>query len=217
MKVIKGKMRAPESKALYYLNALQRFTEKNAYVSFDELADKDNLVKYVYLGIKWFSYVAEMETKAYTREHVEEEHRLIESILDAIGLITPAQLTQMFPPEKRFDGKKRAYKDYFSTMEALNKLEPDKPIGDDRTVFDTLWDYQNWDVNLFMVACMANLNRIRQLNGEPDLMDELFQEQRVDSYTLHETEGYLQNNRTGEVFKLPKPKKRIPRNLKVHR
>ena len=78
-----------------------------------------------------------------------------------------------------------------------------------------LWDYQNRDIRNFEVNKMCTLSDMRRLEGHKGLMEEFMEAQGVPSYTLHEKEGCMVNNMTGEVLKISKPKKRVPKYLKV--
>lgn len=92
-----------------------------------------------------------------------------EAIKLIMSLLTPKQFINIFPIEKTYDGAKYECKDYFSTMEMVNSLDQDSPIGD--KIDDFLWDYMNRDTRLFQVETMSLISDIMRANGEPGLME----------------------------------------------
>mgnify|MGYP006926258723 CR=1 FL=1 len=215
MKVIQGKKNMEVPRWAYYREALNRFCQGNKQKTYQEMKEDGSLVKFVFLNVKAIPGI-QGNRKNYTRESIESDFMLNSIVLQSIGMFTPEQLMQYFPPERSYDGKKCGCKDCFTSLKAIAKLEKDKPIGDEDKVVKLLWDYHNWDLDEFMVEWMMTVSRMRQLDGRPGVMEEFLQKQGVDTYTYHEQEGYMQNNRTGEVTKIFKPKKRVPKYIKVH-
>lgn len=82
--------------------------------------------------------------------------QLGELIADQIGKLTPRKLMRLFPVEKVYDGDKQGCKDYFSTMEHIEKFGLDKKIDD---AMDFLWDYVNDDIAEFMVSYMCMISK----------------------------------------------------------
>ncbi len=66
--------------------------------------------------------------------------------------LTPRQIVQMFPIEKRYDGKRWGCKDYFTTAAYLKTLDMDDPIADQRKMMDFFWEYQNIELVEFWIA-----------------------------------------------------------------
>ena len=62
-------------------------------------------------------------------ERIEAVYRECSQIMAALGKLTPEELVQMFPIKKEYDGERWGVKDYFYVREAIERLEPDKPIG----------------------------------------------------------------------------------------
>lgn len=215
MKVIEGKKNMEVPRWAYYREALNRFCQRNMQKTYQEMKEDGSLVKFVFLNVKAIPGIQD-NRKNYTRESIKNDFMLNSIVLQSIGMLTPEQLMQYFPPERSYDGKKCGCKDCFTSLKAIAKLEKDKPIGDEDKVVNLLWDYHNWDLDGFMVEWMMTVSRMRQLDGKPGVMEEFLQKQGVDTYTYHKQEGYMQNNRTGEVAKIFKPKKRVPKYIKVH-
>lgn len=76
-------------------------------------------------------------------------------------------------------------------------------------------DYQNWDINHFMVTFMLVVSRMRVLQGGMDIMEEWLEKQGVPTYSYYEDKGIMVNRQTGEVAKVEKPKTRVPKYMKV--
>lgn len=216
MEIIQGKKNAEVPRWTYYLSALNRFHQKNMQKTYQEMKEDGSLVKFVYLNVKTIPGIQDYR-KIYTREAIEDDFMINSIVLQSIGMFTPEQLMQYFPPERSYDGEKYGCKDCFTSLKAIGELEKGKPIGEEDKVIELLWDYHNWDLDKFMVGWMMTISRMRQLAGRPGVMEEFLQDQGVDTYTYHEQEGYMQNNRTGEISKISKPKKRIPKQIRLHR
>lgn len=212
MQVIQGNKKEKTPKWVHYSRAFIRFMNKYETATAENLAP-DERKKYIFLGVN--SLIHWETDKTVTKEVADSEFTLISSIMGAIGLITPAELMQIFPVEKTYDGEKIQSKDYFSTMEAIQKLDEMMPIGAHEDVISLLWDYDNMVIRLFMVRWMGAVSNLRRLEGYEDPFTEFMRDKNIPSYTLHKKEGYIQNNLTGEITKASKVKKRTPRYLKV--
>ena len=88
-------------------------------------------------------------------------------LIDAISVLTPRELTQIFPITKRYDGARWQEKDYFYTMDKLSRINMDRPIREQVEVFDLLLDYINRDIELFMIEVIYAMNNKRQIDGRP--------------------------------------------------
>lgn len=210
MKLIQGKKKQRISRGRPYSEAFIRLLCKGSK-TFEDLVVRGEITKYVYLGVRAMEELSLAKKKVYEWEEVEAEASILSTLIMAIGLLTPSQFIQTFPADKKYDGEKYCTKDYFSSMEAIRALDPSKPIGDEDAVLNLLWDYQNWNINLFMVEWMASLSRVCRMQGRMDPMEEFLRDQGVATYTLHEEEGYIHNNLTGEVAKIQKPKPKKPK------
>jgi hypothetical protein len=70
-----------------------------------------------------------------------------------MALLTPREFTNIFPIEKVYDGAKYETKDYFFTVQAIEKIGWDSVIDDD--IVEFLWDYTNIYVSLFLVEMLG--------------------------------------------------------------
>jgi hypothetical protein len=75
-----------------------------------------------------------------------------------IGQLTPRELMEIFPVEKRFDGAKWGVKDYFTTMDAVRAHGMDVPLHESANLSKFLHDYQNPDVSDMVVNFMCALS-----------------------------------------------------------
>jgi len=96
---------------------------------------KPDIYKAIYHGVSFGAVLDEKQTAL----NPEELFAFFESVNTLIGILTPIELTGIFPIDKIYDGAKWQLKDYFSTMDALNKYGMDKPIGEN--YMQVLWTY----------------------------------------------------------------------------
>lgn len=141
------------------------------------------------------------------------EFQIISNINFLVGYLTPKEFQTIFPIEKRFDGKKYGFKDYFFTKNLIKDLGEDEKIGEKSREF--LWSYQNEEISDFIVNTMCIMSAIRRAEGQKGIMEEFLEENGVPTYTMYENEKgkkFLVNNSTGETMAVKKPR---PRHLKV--
>lgn len=86
------------------------------------------------------------------------------AVLNTIGLLTPRQLLNVFPVEKRYNGERYSTKDYFSTMQALEVYGMDRLIG--KNASSLLWDYANIDTRYFLVGYWNVLDELQCMGCE---------------------------------------------------
>lgn len=146
-----------------YLDAFIETIEK--YKDAIELNDVKMYVKRaVFYGVKLIN-LKEIYDKT-TLETVENTFELASSIKSLMGLLTPGELMTIFPVDKVYNGTKWGTKDYFYTMDCINKLDPKELIGEEN-ILNFLWDYTNIDLMLFSVNLMGYASKLRQLEGCP--------------------------------------------------
>jgi hypothetical protein len=101
--------------------------------------------------------------------------RIVKEFLSAL---TPRELLQTFPVTKFYDGEREESADYYSTMEKFKNLDMDKPFHrqvEDMT--DWLWGYQNTWLMLYLTNLFSVVSKLRQFDGEDDLLTGFFKEQ----------------------------------------
>lgn len=160
-------------KALLYLNALGK--------KLAEPVTRDSMKQIVWLGVR---YLRE-ERQAGREKNTELWQAIADQVYYFMAQLTPREFTILFPPEKSYDGEKWQEKDYFSTMELLARMDMDQPIGWDEKLFDFLWDYQNWDVSLFLVEYLSLMDKQMRAMGKDGPMDKLIDTLGIKPYYLN--------------------------------
>lgn len=177
-----------------YARAIDRFAVTHKGI---KKMSKDDFKKLLYLQIKYIEAVNREKSQrndvAFYKKTPMERFKLLDAIVKMIGMLKPAELLEMFPVDKHYKGHKRQFKDYFYTMNEINKLDPDEPIGE--KAFELLWDYQNWTLTFFMLETMSAMNLARMYEGKADMIDML----EVFSYEAEE-----EANKRPEYLKLVK-------------
>lgn len=147
-----------------YFRALFRFQIKHPKYKNPKKLGREDLKRYVFLGVKAFGkecFNNRDNSKIKSMERINWLYERSHSIMAAIGLLTPRELMQMFPVTKDYGGDKGGYKDYFWTIENLGKLPPDKPIGSPQDAADVLWNYVNQDTECFFFTWMDSIDDLK--------------------------------------------------------
>ena len=150
--------------------------------------------KIITAGVKYIIASRNHKNKRGMNE-IQSRYELIDILFMFLGMQTPKRMMQLFPPEKRYDGGKD-FKDYFSTMKFIMGLSQDEPIGDERNVFNFLWDYENFELTEFAIEFMDNMEDMAHQHGEAGPGDKLIEEMGLETYTL------CKDERTGQEFML---------------
>lgn len=211
LKVIDGiRKEKPDYYELYskvFINKLQVASDK--YKTAEEY-DKDTLKKLIWSGVKM---IIASESRSNNKEGLESKFSLVTFINSLLALLTPREFQNIFPINKEFDGEKWEVKDYFYTRKYIEEFGEDKVIGEEIDKF--LWEYQNWTISFYMLEMMGIASDLRQLETGKSIMEEFLEEQGVPTYSIHDgVDGkrYIENNQTGEVSEVKKPR---PRYLRV--
>lgn len=220
LRVITGSTPVRRPDLELYRRALLRFHGRCGEVirpdTMEQWSKNEDFKKFLFLTVRFVRYGRKQLRDAIANEEdAKMQMDFMFSVLDMVSLLTPRELMQMFPVEKRYDGDKYQEKDYFYTMENLQGLNWDEGIRGQMDVFELLYDYQNIDLNLLMVEVMMSMSIMRQFQGGSGIMEEFIEEQGVTPHILHEKEGYLYDPATGKSQPVIKPKKRVPKWVKV--
>lgn len=190
-----------------YRNAFFRIGEQLD----DKKIDRLKLKQVVFYGIKYLNSME--EPKELDLEVVVTKLRFIRLVELFLSQLTPAELISIFPVSKTFDGDKYGCKDYFYTMQKINQMGINEVIGD--KLHDLLWDYQNTDIELFMVAILSNASDLCRLNGQKGIVEQWCDDNGIATYSMHKDANgreYIQNNTTGRTAKV---RRKIPKYLRV--
>lgn len=142
-------------------DAYMRFIKQHKeYTDLQKMSQED-LKKFIFLGVNYFGKRPDHTHRIMpSEEDLEAKYMQLNHIMQAIGMLTPTTLMQMFPIIKDYDGKKYGEKDYYYTMKAIGRLNPHKPIGSAQQAAQLLWDYENNSLRFFSikwVGCISDL------------------------------------------------------------
>jgi len=178
----------------------------------------DQRKQLIYLGVK----IVLIPCKCFRQQQIPEKEKLenifitMEVIESLIAEITPRDLTTIFPIEKRYDGDKYEIKDYFSTMEKLNKIGMDNPITE-KNVFSLLFDYQNQYLCDYACEKMCVASGLRKHQGLPGIMEVFMEQHNLKGYKMMtDADGkkFLYDPEEQTTYKVSKPRPRYLRVIK---
>ncbi|GAA0121731.1 hypothetical protein UT300018_10470 [Clostridium faecium] len=186
-----------------YYNTLTEYV--NAYKENEEMDLKPFIKKLIVYGVKAIN--TKLDPEYIKREEAEMDFQFVSIIKDLMGTLTPKEFMQLYPIAKEYNGHKYSMKDYFYTRNYIETLDQDKPIGDEMLNF--LWEYHNWELTDFNIEIMEYISRIRRLDGQTSLGEELASIMGLKTYTMHKDQKgtkFMVDNETGKTTKLCKPK-----------
>lgn len=169
---------------------------------------QNDLMKVAYAGVK---YIVGLKNIKHAYEKLDMEYpedinsiettfNLISSIFTVMSGLNPRNFMMTFPVSKEFDGEKWCSKDYFTTMNEINKLDIDKPIGV-KNMENLLWDYQNDLISGYYAEFLCTASAMRRAQGGKGIMEEWCEEMNIPTYTINKKDGYILNNQTGSISK----------------
>lgn len=178
-----------------YLNALI-----NAVNEYKDNTDQD-VTKVIFYGVKIIN--SGRGAKGYNE--ALSCFQLASVIKELMGKLTPAQFMNIFPIEKDFKGHKWEMKDYFYTMDYINTLDTNKPIGEE--ILNFLMEYTNREITFFNVEVTGCLSTLRQHDGHLDIFEEFIASQGKETEnTFKNSKGEVLYIRHGKPEKLQKIK-----------
>ncbi len=137
-----------------------------------EVKTRDDLKRRVSMEIRFMPQLIDDPSLSDSAEIISD--------VEDIGKLTPRELAQLFPAEKRYDGC-GDFKDYFTSAEFLNSLE-DEPMGAEGAL-RFLWDYQNEQLTEFNLLVMKAVDNDRKRQGKPSMGEEFAKEMGIPLYT----------------------------------
>lgn len=193
-----------------YHNAIYKAMSNNKGKKIDDY-QQDDLMKIALAGIKYINSVREIRREnarigtdyVQTLEGSKATFDLVDAIFTVMGHIKLKNLVITFPITKDFDGDKWGCKDYFYTMDALSKMDWDKPIGRDN-IADLLWDYENDDLRYAYVEFTCAMSAIYRSQTGKSIAEQWCDDMGIDTYTIDAENGIMKNNHTGEISKVKK-------------
>lgn len=187
-----------------YERAYNRLLER--YKSNPEDA-KAAIKKLMFLGVK--RIITRHEPALITQELADLYFQQIQVIIGAMALLIPKEFIQLFPITKDYNGHKYQSKDYFYTMDYVNKLPRNEPIGENINEF--LWKYMNNDITEFMVKSMQAVSNLRRLEGLPSLSEQWTADNGIKTYSMHtdhKCNQFLIDRETGKTMRV-KPRRHL--------
>lgn len=148
------------------------FQQTHYKAGFLRALDDFNIERVAFYGIRFLN----SRSYQFNPLTIESDMVAYTTVLGAIGTLTSRALMNIFPVQKIYSGDNN-WKDYFSTIEAVQKNGVDQII---KEPFDFLWDYTNQETRKFLVHYMSLLNDIHQLQGHPDMIAEFFGIKSID-------------------------------------
>lgn len=205
LRVVEGikKAAGPDYATLYldaFINALNAASMKYHEIHDFELLDKKKIVFY---GVR---AINRLSTEEQTEQSLTSKLGITEFVKVIISTMTPNEFENVFPIAKKYNGEKLGIKDYYYTKNYMKEIGSDSPIED---VNEFLWEYHNFEVSLFLINSMSAVDDMRRLDGHKSILEEIFEEKGIDTYTMFEDKNgkkYLRNNHTKEITKVKKPK-----------
>lgn len=186
------------NKYLLYLNAFNRKITND----FQENVKDNHFKQVIFYGVKLVNEIPKVKT--YDDELAI--FQTISALKDLIKQLTPNEFMNMFPVEKDFKGYKYEMKDYYSSMEYVNTLDLNKPIGDNTLML--LGEYMNRDIHRFFVKSVISLSNLRQYEGHLSLMEEFIAADGHDTpNTFKNTKGEAMYVRNGKPTLVEKTNK----------
>ncbi len=178
---------------------------------------KDEIKRTIYWGVRglplMFNALSNKEPSIIDNNTINGLYDKILLIEDLISKLTPNELITIFPIEKQYDGSKYEVKDYYSTMEELNKIGMDTPIGDN--TIELMFDYQNHYIHEFAITKMLILSALRRLQGKQGIAEEFIESKGIPCYKLMtDSSGkkFIYDPQNHTTYKVSKPR---PRYLRV--
>lgn len=125
----------------------------------------------------------------------------MDNIFNMLGGLTLRNFVTTFPIEKTYDGDKYECKDYFFTMNVLNKMECDKPIGR-QAISELFWDYENNDLRHLYVEYMSATSALYKEQTGKGIAEQFCEEHGIPTYTVNRDTGIIKDNATGDIKKM---------------
>lgn len=193
-----------------YNSFVLQVAEKNKDIMITDCPQVD-LMKIAFSGIKyicsWRDIKRESERiKMGNQQSLEDTQntlQLIDLIFMFCGCLTLRNFVITFPIEKKYDGAKCGWKDYFYTMDILSKMDWDKPIGRDE-LSELLWDYENTDLRHAYVEYTTAASAIYRAQTGKGIAEKFCEDHGIATYTIDNETGIVKNNQTGDITKVNK-------------
>lgn len=163
------------NKYTVYLKAFQNVI----YKRLENEADRTLLKRNVFYGVQLINAMKSPSDYDQARSDFE----LASIVKQVASELTPKEFINIFPIDKYYHGEKNGDKDYFYTMNYIESLNLNEPIGDGVLTF--LMEYANNEILHFNVQIMCFMSAIRRYEGKPSIAKEWADMNGVDTYSKH--------------------------------
>lgn len=188
-------MTSNKEKYPLYLKALNKKVSHH----FQEDVKDNHFKQVIFYGVKLVNEIP----KAKTYDDELAIFQTISALKDLIKQLTPNEFMNMFPVDKDFKGYKYEMKDYYSSMEYVNTLNLNKPIGEN--ILMLLAEYMNRDIHRFFVNSALCLSNLRQHEGHISMFEEFMASQGMETpNTFKNSKGeamYVRNGKPEAIEK----------------
>jgi len=131
---------------------------------------QEELRKLCFAGVKSLALKCEIKYSLKALKELKDAEESIKKdfweanvLMTLISGLTPRNLMIAFPITKRFDGEKWGWKDYFFTIDEINKLDMDSEIGKDK-MEGLLFDYQNILLEKLLIELKTCIDDYKRLH-----------------------------------------------------
>lgn len=151
----------------------------NLYTKYCKISSKkrsrEENLKYVFYGIM-DSRNREQKYASRDKEcfEIEAQYETLKGIVTAAAELTPRDFLSLFPIDKKYDGEKYGWKDYFYTMRELKRFPMDEKIGD--RIIPFLEIYTNGSTFEFIVDYFTCICDYSVYCGVEDPKEEYFRD-----------------------------------------
>ena len=170
---------------------------------------QEDLMKLAFSAVKYINAIDEVHTVCrqlgmeYNRtlREAQAAFTMMDVTIAVLGYINVCNLITMFPVKKEYDGEKWCCKDYYFTMNVINKMNLDKTLGKEG-MLDLLWDYQNDDLRNFLSEYLCATSELYRAQTGKGIVEQWCEDNGIPTYTVEEKAKMMKNNSTGEILKL---------------
>lgn len=137
-----------------------------------DMQDPTLVKQLICYGIRFMNSTTEVYPPPDT-EAAKEHFAFACQLIDFIGLLTPRDLMQLFPAQKRYDGRRYGVRDYWSTMDVLGEHGLDAPMGEE--ALPLLLEYMNPDINDFTLGILHVISMLNKARTGKSLLQSFFE------------------------------------------
>lgn len=166
-----------------YFNSYKRAVEEAVEHIDNEKAMKDIRKRIALYGVRYIAMMPQSET----RKEAESDLQFISILKQILAKMTLNEFMNVFPIKKEYDGEKWGVKDYFSTIEEIQGMDPLATIG--KNIDHLLAEYWNDDIYRLFVAMIQVVNDIDRHNHRPTFTDLWAADMGLDTTNVQQHNG----------------------------